>query len=221
MRSFYRKLLMAQLGKESAQGKSKNSNDRQRTSDVSNYRTILIVDDESSSQELASHILGEAGFKVQSAGSVQEGKELLQSDSDICLVITDLRMPGEDGYSLLEFLKENLRFRHIPAIISSCCADHEHVSRAIEMGAVDYLTKPFDAESLLARVNRTLERSKGIVMLVTEDVVQGSILLRTLTANGFHVLPATTGEDARRLLAEKDVGLVISELALDDMTGLT
>jgi two-component system response regulator PilR (NtrC family) len=65
-----------------------------------------------------------------------------------------------------------------------------------------------------------LERSKGVVLLVTEDVVQGSILERTLTANGFHVLPATNGEGARRLLSERDVGLVISELALDDMTGL-
>ena len=220
MKSFYRKMLLVQLGKEGTQQSRRASIDRKRAQDNTAARTILIIDDEPSALELATHILVSDGFRVRVATTVKDGKALLQSDSEVSLVITDLRMPEEDGFSLLEFLRENLRFSHIPAIVSSCCSHQDKVSRAIELGAADYLSKPFNAESLLNRVHRVFERTKGMVLVVLEDDLQRSALIRILSGAGFEVVTATNGAEALCVLAGEGVRLVISELVLDDMTGL-
>lgn len=219
-KSFYRKMLLVQLGKEGSQQSRRASVDRIRFSDNIAARTILIIDDEPSALELASHILMGGGFRVRAATSVREGKALLQSDSEISLVITDLRMPDEDGYSMLEFLRDNLRFSHIPAIISSCCSQQDKVSRAIQLGAADYLSKPFNSESLLSRVHRVFGQTRGVLLVVLEDCLQRSMLIRTLTTAGYETIAADTGTQALSVLATRGVKLVISELVLDDMTGL-
>ena len=220
MKSHYRRMLLAQLGKEEGQKRAQHLSRRKRSSKEVGRKTILVIDDEPSSLELATHILTGDGFRVLTASSAQEGKELLQAGSDICMVITDLRMPGEDGFAVLTFLKENLRFHNIPAIVFTSCSYGAVVTRAIKFGAVDYLAKPFNAESLLARVHRTLERSKGVVLLVTDDELQKEMLLRDLEAAGLQVVTATTGATASAILRISQFRLVISELALHDMTGL-
>jgi len=81
MKSFYRKMLLVQLGKEGSEKSRRASIDRKRTLDSVAARTILIIDDEQSALELASHILVRDGFGVRVAMTVKEGKSLLQSDS--------------------------------------------------------------------------------------------------------------------------------------------
>ncbi len=220
MKSHYRRMLLVQLGKEEGRKLAQHLSRRKRSSGEIGRKTILVIDDEPSSLELATHILTNDGFRVLTATSVREGKELLQAGSDICLVITDLRMPGEDGFAVLTFIKENLRFHNIPVIVFTSCSYGDFVTRAIKLGAVDYLAKPFNAESLLARVHRTLERSKGVVLLVTDDKLQKEMLVRDLEAAGLQIVTATTGAEASAILKTSQFRLVISELALHDMTGL-
>jgi DNA-binding response OmpR family regulator len=220
MISHYRRMLLAQLGKEDARNHSQQVSRRKRSSKEVSRKTILVIDDEPSSLELATQILTDDGFRVLTASSAKEGKELLQAGSDIAVVITDLRMPGEDGFAVLTFLKDNLRFHNIPAIVFTSCSYGAVVTRAIKFGAVDYLAKPFNAESLLARVHRTLERSKGVVLLVTDDQLQEEMLLRDLKSAGLQVVTTTTGTKATAILKTSQFRLVISELALHDMTGL-
>ncbi len=220
MKSHYRRMLLAQLGKDASRKGAPYLSCRKRSSKEIGRKTILVIDDEPSSLELAAHILTSNGFRVLTASSAQEGKELLQAGSDICAVITDLRMPGEDGFAVLTFLKENLRFHNIPAIVLTSCSYGAAVTRAIEFGAIDYLAKPFNAESMLARVHRTLERRKGVVLLVTDDELQKGMLVRDLEATGLQIITATTGAKASAILKTSQFRLVISELALHDMTGL-
>jgi DNA-binding response OmpR family regulator len=220
MKSHFRRMLLSQLGKEESQKRAQRLSHRKMSSKEVARKTILVIDDEPSSLELATYILTNDGFQVLTAASAKEGKDFLQAGSDICMVITDLRMPGEDGFTVLTFLKENLRFHNIPAIVFTSCSYGAVVTRAIKFGAVDYLAKPFNAESLLARVHRTLERSKGVVLLVTDNELQKEMLLRDLQTGGFQVVTATTGAAASALLKTSQFRLVISELALHDMTGL-
>lgn len=219
-KTHYRRMLLAQLGKEVSNKNGQYLSRRHRSVDEVARKTILVIDDEPSSLELASHILNEGGFRVLTAASAREGRELLQAGNDIALVITDLRMPGEDGFSVLSFVKENLRFSNIPVIVFTSCSYGDVVTRAIKLGALDYLAKPFNAESLLGRVHRTLERSKGVVLLVTDDELQKNMLVRDLEAAGLSIVTARSGEEATTLLERSRFRLVISELALPDMTGL-
>lgn len=220
MKSLYRKLLQVQLGKDPDVKMPKSGIRRGTERRLSAKGKVLIIDDEPSYLELASYHLEAEGYSVLTAASAKEARTKLQSNTDICLVITDLKMPFEDGFTVLEFLRSNLRFNHIPAIVATCCTDYAYVKRAIERGATDFVAKPYTGPSLLERVKRTLDRSSGAILLVVDEELQRSILERDLTAAGYQIHVATDVLKAKAMILEKDFAVVIADLVLDDGTGL-
>lgn len=189
-----------------------------RSTEVTN--AILVIDDETSSLEFVTAVLENNGYHVLPANSVAEGKSLLQAASRVPIIITDLKMPQEDGFALLEYLRDNIRLSHIPVIVLTCCTDRNIILRAVELGARDYLIKPFPAELLLARVKRIYDKGKGSILLITDNNQAVVILKRTLMADGFRVFSASTVPDVKELLGRERFDLAICELVLEDNTGL-
>ncbi len=183
-------------------------------------RTIICVDDEPSVLELAASVLEPEGFRVITASSVAEARELLQTYTDTALVITDLRMPTENGFALLEFMKANLRFQRIPVIVLTSCSDPRYVRKAIESGAADYLAKPFTSELLLCRVNAVFATYVVHIALVSDCEASRIILGRDLTLANYVVHTAATGAEAKVMLTTNRANLLIVEFVLPDMTGL-
>lgn len=112
---------------------------------------ILVVDDETVNRTILSWILEEAGFDVLTAASGPEARELA-SRSQPDLVLLDILMPGEDGYSVCRSLKKTPATRHIPVIFISGLSESSEKARAREMGAVDFIMKPFSRQDILERV---------------------------------------------------------------------
>ncbi len=181
---------------------------------------ILVIDDELSCLEFTTTVLEESGYHVLPANSVAEGKSLLQAASRVPIIITDLKMPQEDGFVLLEYLRDNIRLSHIPVIVLTCCTDRNVILRAVELGARDYLIKPFPAELLLARVKRIYDRGKGSILLITDNNQAIAILNRTLMADGFRVFSASSVPEVKGLLGREQFDVAICELVLEDNTGL-
>jgi two-component system phosphate regulon response regulator OmpR len=162
---------------------------------------ILIVDDDPRLRDLLRRYLGDNGFTVVTADSAQSMNRLwLRERYD--LLILDLMMPGEDGLSVMR----RLRGANDKTPIVMLTAKGEDVDRIVglEMGADDYLPKPFNPRELLARINAVLRRrapddAPGAPSADTEPVAFGDFVLdlttRTLTRNGEDV-PLTTGEFA-------------------------
>ncbi|MBS7458150.1 hybrid sensor histidine kinase/response regulator [Coralloluteibacterium stylophorae] len=118
--------------------------------------SVLVVDDQEPNLRLISTVLRQAGHATLLAGSGERALELAaQTPPD--LVLLDMMMPGMDGFAVLRALKEAPATAHVPAIFLTAASEREHLIRAFEAGAVDYLTKPFVAEELLARVRNHLE----------------------------------------------------------------
>lgn len=116
---------------------------------------ILVVDDEATSRKMLSMYLAQHGYEVETTESGEQALELLGvRPYDILLL--DLMMPGMDGYQVLARLKEDIHLRDIPVIVVSAVEDAQGVARLIEMGAHDHLTKPFNAQLLIARVRACL-----------------------------------------------------------------
>ena len=119
---------------------------------------LLVVDDDPGIRELLCRYLGEQGFKV---AAVEDGKSmdtwLAENSAD--LIILDLMMPGEDGLSLARRLRSDYK---LPIIMIS--ARGEEVDRIVglEVGADDYLPKPFNPRELLARIRAVLRRNSPI-----------------------------------------------------------
>ncbi|GHC03603.1 hybrid sensor histidine kinase/response regulator [Thermomonas carbonis] len=113
---------------------------------------ILVVDDQSANVRVVSALLARHGYAVTAASS---GKDALQAATGEIpdLLLLDMMMPGMDGFELLAALRELPGFRQVPTVFLTAAQDRDLLLRAFEAGAVDYVTKPFMPEELLARVN--------------------------------------------------------------------
>ncbi|MDG0867641.1 response regulator [Candidatus Lucifugimonas marina] len=120
---------------------------------------ILVVDDVADIQVLLVAVLQRAGFEVIEAADGTTVESWVR-DSRPDLIILDLMMPGMDGWDTLELLKSNPESIDIPVIISSALSEDEDFDKAREMGAVDYVPKPWSADDLIARVNKAVEASQ-------------------------------------------------------------
>jgi two-component system phosphate regulon response regulator OmpR len=162
---------------------------------------VLVVDDDARLRDLLRRYLGENGFSVFVAENAQAMNRLWQRER-YDLLILDLMMPGEDGLSVMR----RLRGANDPTPIIMLTAKGEDVDRIVglEMGADDYLPKPFNPRELLARINAVLRRrgpndAPGAPAQDGKPIEFGGFVLdlvtRTLTKDGEPV-PLTTGEFA-------------------------
>jgi two-component system, OmpR family, response regulator len=115
---------------------------------------ILVVDDDPQIRDLLTDYLSGNGLRVSSASSGQESMKILGEET-IDLVILDLRLAGEDGMSIARDLRDQLA---IPVIMLTGVRDEADRVMGLELGADDYVTKPFSPRELLARIRTVLRR---------------------------------------------------------------
>jgi len=123
---------------------------------TNNNFTILVVDDEAFNIELVKIYLLEEGYKVLTALDAQGAVEAVKSHT-VNLILLDINMPKVDGFRVCKILKDNQKTKDIPIIFLTAQVDVAYISKAFEVGGVDYIIKPFNAIELKARVKTHLE----------------------------------------------------------------
>jgi len=118
---------------------------------------ILVVDDEPSIRKIVEYALKDAGFQVLTAGRGDEALDILSRES-IDLVVLDLMLPGVDG---LEVCRRVRAERNVPIIMLSARSEEVDKVLGLELGADDYVTKPFSPRELVSRVKANLRRARG------------------------------------------------------------
>jgi class 3 adenylate cyclase/CheY-like chemotaxis protein len=121
--------------------------------------SILVVDDNAENREMLSRRLARAGHRVQAVASGAEALALMRHEP-IDLVLLDVLMPEMSGYEVLQRLTADPALRDIPVLMISALDEMESVVRCIELGAADYLPKPFDPVLLRARIGVCLEKKR-------------------------------------------------------------
>ena len=119
--------------------------------------TILIVDDEEDVLELVRYNLAKEGYAVIAAETGERALTQAHAKGPD-LVILDLMLPGIDGLEVCKQLKAEPKTRHIPIIMLTAKGEESDIVTGLELGADDYVTKPFSPKVLIARVRRTLRR---------------------------------------------------------------
>ena len=120
---------------------------------------ILVVDDNRMNRITLSRSVEQQGHVVRLAEDGQQALALLRSD-EFDVVLLDIIMPEMDGYQVLESIKSDPETRDIPVIVISAVDEIDSAVRCIEIGAEDYLPKPFNPVLLRARLNASLEKKK-------------------------------------------------------------
>jgi adenylate cyclase len=123
------------------------------------HGTILVVDDNEGNREMLSRRLVRQGHGIVTAENGRRALDLLREHA-VDLVLLDVMMPEMDGYEALKRMKADDALRHIPVLMISALDEMESVIRCIELGAEDYLPKPFNPVLLHARIGACLEKKR-------------------------------------------------------------
>ena len=134
---------------------------------------VLIVDDSRMNREILSEMLG-SGYKITEAENGEECITALQQrGTGISLILLDIVMPVADGFTVLNYMTRNHRIEDIPVIMISSEGSEETIRRAYEMGASDYISRPFDSKVVCRRVANMIKlysKQKNLTKLVTEQI---------------------------------------------------
>lgn len=114
-------------------------------------RHVLVADDEPHIGRIIKMKLEQGPFRVTLAYDGQEALDTLESQPDIDLVLLDLMMPILSGLDVLARIRSNERLKHLPCIILTAAGQEAQHQKAMELGATEFLTKPFSPKKLYAR----------------------------------------------------------------------
>lgn len=150
---------------------------------------ILLVEDNPTNLKVLFGFLKDSGFRVLVA---RNGEDALQKLTEITpdLILLDVMMPGMDGFETCRHLKSNFKTQDIPVIFMTALADTENKMKAFNLGAVDYITKPFQQAEVLARVNLHLK-----LRHLTQELAQKSQILSQINLD----LEAKVAEKTQQL----------------------
>lgn len=127
----------------------------------SNKLTVLMIDDEHICLELIQLLLSKARYEVITAGSGIEGlQHLLTYKGNIHAILLDMMMPDMHGLEVLQEIKKHQHLAHIPVIIQSGIAGEGDLQKALELGAVCYVRKPYKKADINNAIEKALEYSK-------------------------------------------------------------
>lgn len=129
---------------------------------------VLIIEDEEDIQELINYSLVKEGYHTTTVGTGEEGLKTAKSKQPN-LIVLDLMLPGMDGLEICRLLKNDPKTQHIPIVMLTAKGEESDVVAGLELGADDYITKPFSPKVLVARI-RTILRRK-VKQEVGEDAV--------------------------------------------------
>lgn len=204
--------------------------------------TILIVDDSALNRMVLIEILGKENYTFLEAENGQQAVELLDCHPEVDLLLLDITMPEIDGFGVLEAMNQYHWIEETPVIMISAEDSYTFVERAYDLGASDYITRPFDARVVCRRVSNTLmlyAKQKRLVQMVAEQVYEKEKVSNTMISilshivefrnneSGLHVVHIRTITELllRRLrkktdrypLTETDISLISTASALHDI----
>lgn len=189
-----------------------------RGSIMSDRRLIYAVDDELSIREVYRYAIGGAGFDIQ---CFENGEGLFTAINAQLpdLVLLDIMLDGADGYELLSALRRNPLTADIPVIMVSAKGEEIDKVRGLDLGADDYLAKPFGVLELIARINAKLRKTKPDGVLTYADIVMDGNS-RSVTVAGNPVSLTLKEYSLLRLFLSSPGKVLGRDLLLDSVWGV-
>ncbi|PKM10278.1 MAG: phosphate regulon transcriptional regulatory protein PhoB [Gammaproteobacteria bacterium HGW-Gammaproteobacteria-3] len=138
--------------------------------------TLLVVEDEDAIRDMLAMVLEQSGYEVCPAADAEQAQKALDERVPD-LILLDWMLPGISGVEWARRLKKDLNYREIPIILLTARGEEEDKVRGLEIGADDYMTKPFSPKELAARIRAVLRRTGKIQDLV--QITLGDLTLDT------------------------------------------
>lgn len=144
-------------------------------------KRILVVDDEEHILELLEYNLQEEGYETITADTGEKALDILENNDDINMCLLDWMLPGITGIDVLKKIRASTRYSKLPVILLTAKGDEISKVVGLEIGADDYMAKPFGIHELLARIKAVLRRSDETFSKTEVD--EGTIIIDNLEIN--------------------------------------
>jgi signal transduction histidine kinase/CheY-like chemotaxis protein len=180
-----------------------------------NNGCVLVIDDDEHVQEIMQRMLSREGYKVVSATDGITGVALAREIRPDVITL-DVLMPGQDGWFVLNQLKNDPELADIPVVMQSIL---DETNKAFSLGASDYLTKPVDRSRLVEVIRRLQRQDNRRVLVVEDDVDTQMIMTKWLRDEGWEVHSAVNGLEGVQAFLKHNPGLIILDLMMPTMDG--
>jgi PAS domain S-box-containing protein len=177
-------------------------------------KILLAIDDDPDVIYLLRENLAEAGYRVVGATSAEEGLQQARVLHPLAITL-DILMPHKDGWQLLHELKTDATTRDIPIIVLSVV---DNKALGYQLGAFDYLLKPFDREAILAALTR-IPPQHGRLLVVDDDVQIVDLVRQCLEGEPYEVVAAADGQEALEAIAQHRPDILLLDLLMPRLDG--
>ncbi len=181
---------------------------------------ILFAEDDAVSIKKVKTILKQDDYDLTVVNSGKEAIKLLKVCNLFDVVITAIKIHDVDGFGLVKYIRNSLRYKHLPVILTTSLNDKKTIIKATEFGISAYLLKPFHDDCLISALDEISKNTYSPILIVDDEEFIRSLLTKVLEREGFHVETASDGVDALHVLEQKDISIIISDIKMPNMTGL-
>jgi len=122
--------------------------------EIKSVYSALVIEDSEDISYLIRHLLEREGFAVHTVANGRDAAKFISESSPTDVIVTDLMLPYVDGFELISQVRESVQWRSVPVIVLSGKVTERDIVRAFDLGANDYLAKPYKPMEFLARVKR-------------------------------------------------------------------
>jgi len=192
-----------------------------RSDIIEDDRVVLIVEDDPKFAEILKNMSHEKGFKCLVTGNGQTGLEIAVEDQPQAIIL-DVRLPGMDGFNVINGLKDNLATRHIPVHFISGQDEDENAAKALSMGAIGYLTKPASKEQLdqvFSNIQEFISTDIKKLLVAEDDVKTRESIVKLIGNDDVDISAVGTGREAYELLKTEKFDCMVLDLGLPDISG--
>lgn len=202
-------------------------------------KKILVIDDDLTIRKLIKHHLHLQNYEVAEATNAVEGLEQLNK-TKLDLVLCDVTMDGVDGFTFCKNVRQDENYKVLPFIFVTARNSHEDKSKALEVGGDELITKPFDMQDLLLRIQTLLRRaeifkihgakknlsetfSKQVpkVLLVDDDPSLTRLFAHSLQKENYDCIVANSAEEGFNIAKNSNPDIIISDIMMPNIDGFT
>ncbi len=156
--------------------------------------TILVVEDDENIQQLVGYNLAKAGFHVLYADNGEQALNVIKREKPE-LIVLDLMLPGLNGFEICKLVRKDPKTKNLPIVMLTAKSEENDMAAGLDLGADDYITKPFSPKILISRIKAALRRKEGLAEEGAESKKAGPLTIHgiTIDPNRYEVL---VGEEA-------------------------
>ncbi|MCO4783998.1 MAG: response regulator [Candidatus Cloacimonetes bacterium] len=182
---------------------------------------VLVVEDSKTQRIILRQFIKERGYEVLEAENGKEALDIIDSECPD-IIISDIEMPEMDGFELTQYLSQHKRLKRVPILIVSSLSNSSAIKNALQKGAVDYVTKPYDVDKIHQKISHytaKFSKNRKTILVVDDSPLIIKLISMTLHTERYKVISASNGKEGIELALKIKPDIITTDYNMPEMDG--